>query len=45
MAGSEVTNKSADGLQEILVAVNRVAKDVKGGRHVGFTSLTVVVYG
>lgn len=33
---------SSDDFQEKLVAVNRVAKVVKGGRQFGFTALTVV---
>jgi len=34
--------KNNDGLQEKLVAVNRVAKVVKGGRQFSFSALTVV---
>ena len=34
--------KQADELIEKLVAVNRVAKVVKGGRQFGFAAITVV---
>jgi small subunit ribosomal protein S5 len=34
--------REGDGLREKLIAVNRVAKVVKGGRQFGFTALTVV---
>jgi len=36
------TNKQNDDLIEKLVAVNRVAKVVKGGRQFGFAAITVV---
>jgi len=36
------TGTAADGLQEKLVAVRRVAKVVKGGRIFGFSALAVV---
>src|SRR6201985_2745395 len=35
-------SQSGDGVGEKLVAVNRTAKVVKGGRQFGFTALTVV---
>lgn len=42
MANVAPQNNNSDGLQEKLVAVNRVSKVVKGGRQFGFTALTVV---
>lgn len=42
MAVVDQRDKNADGLQEKLVQVNRVAKVVKGGRIFAFTALTVV---
>ncbi len=36
------SNNDSDGFIEKLVAVNRVAKVVKGGRQFGFSALTVV---
>jgi small subunit ribosomal protein S5 len=42
MARIDNKPQSADDLTEKLVAVNRTAKVVKGGRQFGFTALTVV---
>lgn len=39
---SSQERESSDGLLEKLVAINRVAKTVKGGRQMSFTALTVV---
>ncbi|MFO1427885.1 MAG: 30S ribosomal protein S5 [Steroidobacteraceae bacterium] len=42
MARVDNKSQSADDFLEKLVAVNRTAKVVKGGRQFGFTALTVV---
>jgi small subunit ribosomal protein S5 len=42
MAEQKQNDQNAEGMQEKLVQVNRVAKVVKGGRIFSFTALTVV---
>ncbi len=39
---AQVENREDDGLVDKLVAINRTAKVVKGGRRFGFTALVVV---
>ena len=39
---SSTDRENSDGMLEKLIAVNRVAKTVKGGRQMSFTALTVV---
>ncbi|MBX3690318.1 30S ribosomal protein S5 [Dokdonella sp.] len=42
MATNNNERENSDGFLEKLIAVNRVAKTVKGGRQMSFTALTVV---
>jgi small subunit ribosomal protein S5 len=42
MASNDRDRDNSDGFLEKLIAVNRVAKTVKGGRQMSFTALTVV---
>jgi len=42
MATNSNDRENSDGFLEKLIAVNRVAKTVKGGRQMSFTALTVV---
>lgn len=45
MSSYNIKPESSDDLLEKLIAVNRVAKTVKGGRQFAFAALTVVVDG